>query len=83
MRVDDDDDDEGGHVAEDESELLNKKPSPLMTLKPTLSLTKPPSIFSVSSILADKGRYSVLSSVSRHLLEILQYAAVCLPCSFG
>ena len=43
------------HVDDDyeESEVLNKKSSPL-ALKPSLSSTKPPSIFSVSSILADK-----------------------------
>ena len=36
-----------------DTDILDKKSSPL-TLKPSLSLTKPPSIFSVSSILADK-----------------------------
>ena len=45
MRVDDDDEEYNN----DEADVLKKE------LKPSLSLTtKPPSIFSVSSILADK-----------------------------
>ena len=75
VHVDDDEGDQRDRrVIEDE--FLNKISSPPMTPKPSPSLTtKPPSIFSVSSILADKkttqttqrrraggaqGRYSVL-----------------------